>query len=61
VDTLLTLVESVEKAARQAHTKGVPVEAAAAEFQLPEAVADWILFNPKYFEVAFKAWYLELE
>jgi len=61
VDTLLTLVESVEKAARQAHKKGFPVEAAAAEFQLPEAVADWILFNPKYFEVAFKAWYLELE
>lgn len=61
VDTLLTLVESVEEAARQAHQKGIPLEAAAARFQLPAATADWILFNPKYFEIAFKAWYQELE
>ena len=33
---------------------------AAAEYQLPADVADWVLFNPKYFEVAFKAWYQEL-
>jgi glyoxylase-like metal-dependent hydrolase (beta-lactamase superfamily II) len=60
VDTLLTLVESVEKAARQAHEKGIPLAQAAAEYQLPAGVADWVLFNPKYFEVAFKAWYQEL-
>ena len=60
MDTLLSLVESVEKAARQGLEKGIPLEDAAAEYQLPAAVADWILFNPKYFEVAFKAWYQEL-
>lgn len=60
VDNLLTLVEAVEEAARQAHHKGLPLEEAAAEFQLPGALADWVLFNPKYFEVAFKAWYQEL-
>jgi glyoxylase-like metal-dependent hydrolase (beta-lactamase superfamily II) len=61
VDTLLTLVESVEKAARKGHEGGVPLEEAAAEFQLPSSVSDWVLFNPKYFEVAFKAWYQELK
>ena len=61
VDTLLTLVESVEKAARKGHEGGIPLEEAAAEFQLPSSVADWVLFNPKYFEVAFKAWYQELK
>lgn len=60
VDTLLMLVESVGQAARQAHAKGVPLAEAAAAYQLPPAVADWVLFNPKYFEVAFKAWYQEL-
>ena len=59
VDTLLTLVESIEEAARQAHKKGTPLADAAAEYQMPAATADWILFNPKYFEVAFKAWYQE--
>jgi glyoxylase-like metal-dependent hydrolase (beta-lactamase superfamily II) len=61
VDTLLTLVESVEAAARQAHKKGTPLADAAAGFQMPAATADWILFNPTYFEVAFRAWYQELE
>lgn len=60
VDALLSLVESVEQSARQSHAKGVPLEEAAAGFQLPAALADWVLFNPKYFEVAFKAWYQEL-
>jgi len=60
VDALLTLVESVGEAAKSAHKKGVPYTEGAAEFQLPAAVSDWRLFNPKYFEVAFKAWYEEL-
>jgi glyoxylase-like metal-dependent hydrolase (beta-lactamase superfamily II) len=61
VDRLLTLVESVGEAARRAHKKGVPYTEGAAEFALPFAVSDWLLFNPKYFEVAFKAWYAELD
>lgn len=60
VDMLLSLVESVGEAARRAHSKGVPYVEGAAEFELPAAVSDWKLFNPKYFEIAFKAWYEEL-
>ena len=60
VDTLLTLVESVEAAARRGHQAGLPLAEAADRFEMPEATADWVLFNPKYFEVAFKAWYEEL-
>ncbi len=61
VDNLLALIESVGIAARQAHARGIPYAAAAARFHLPDATADWQLFNPKYFEVAFKAWYRELD
>jgi glyoxylase-like metal-dependent hydrolase (beta-lactamase superfamily II) len=60
IDTLLTLVESIESAARKAHGAGIPLAEAAASYELPSTVADWVLFNPKYFEVAFKAWYQEL-
>lgn len=60
VDNLLMLVESVGEAARSAHQRGVPFAEGAAEFELPAAASDWKLFNPKYFEVAFKAWYEEL-
>jgi glyoxylase-like metal-dependent hydrolase (beta-lactamase superfamily II) len=60
IDALLALVDSVEQAARQGHEKGTPLEEAAAGFELPTPVADWSLFNPRYFEVAFEAWYQEL-
>ena len=60
VDRLLNLVESVGEAAKRAHKRGVPYIEGAAEFELPGPVSDWMLFNPKYFEVAFKAWYEEL-
>jgi glyoxylase-like metal-dependent hydrolase (beta-lactamase superfamily II) len=60
VDKLLSLVESVEEAARSAHRRGLAYPDGAAEFELPAPVADWVLFNPKYFEVAFQAWYEEL-
>ena len=60
VDRLSMLVESVETQARLAHEKGTPVEQAAADYRLPDSVSDWVLFNPKYFEVAFKAWFEEL-
>ena len=60
VDTLMMLVDSVEQAAREAHQRGIPLEEAASRYRLPTSVDDWVLFNPKYFEVAFKAWYEEL-
>lgn len=60
VESLLILVDSIEEAARESHGKGISCAQAAAAYQLPSRVADWVLFNPKYFEVAFKAWYNEL-
>ena len=49
-----------EQVATKTAEKGIPLADAAAEYQLPDAVADWVLFNPQYFEVAFKSWYEEL-
>jgi hypothetical protein len=33
---------------------------AAASFRLPDEIADWVLFSPSYFQVAFSRWRLEL-
>jgi glyoxylase-like metal-dependent hydrolase (beta-lactamase superfamily II) len=60
VDALLMLVESVGEAARRAHEKGLTYAEGAAAFSLPRSMADWVLFNPRYFEVAFEKWYEEL-
>jgi glyoxylase-like metal-dependent hydrolase (beta-lactamase superfamily II) len=60
LEELLELVDSIGEIARQALEKGVSAEEAAATFQLPAAVADWVMFNPKYPEVAINAWYREL-
>jgi glyoxylase-like metal-dependent hydrolase (beta-lactamase superfamily II) len=60
VGLLLTLIDSIEEAARSAFEQGIPAADAAAEFQLPAAVSDWVLFNPRYFEVAIGAWHKEL-
>ncbi len=61
VDRLLTLVDAIEEAARNALEKGVSPAEAAAAFALPDIVSDWVLFNPRYFEVAIGKWHTELE
>lgn len=61
VDLCLTLVDAVEQAARSAFEDGVAAADAAEQFRLPDAVADWILFNERYFEVAIGAWHKELD
>ena len=53
----LAVIDSVEEAARSAHEQGVPPEEAAAGFSLPQELGEWMLFNPRYFEVAFSAWH----
>lgn len=60
VGLCLTLVDSVEEAARAAFEKGVSAAEAAKSFALPAPVADWFLFNERYFEVAIGAWHKEL-
>jgi glyoxylase-like metal-dependent hydrolase (beta-lactamase superfamily II) len=60
VGLLLVLIDSVEAAARAAFEKGIPAAEAAAGYALPAEVSDWILFNPRYPEVAIGAWLEEL-
>lgn len=56
----LSLLESVEAAARLAVERGVTAEAAGAEYRIPAPLGEWVLFNPRYFERAIGAWMREL-
>ena len=60
LDRYLTLLESVEAAARRAVERGFTAEAAGAEYRIPEPLGEWVLFNPRYFERAIGAWMKEL-
>ncbi|MBE0591032.1 MAG: MBL fold metallo-hydrolase, partial [Gemmatimonadales bacterium] len=55
------LIDDVEVHARRAIERGRPVAAAAAEYRVPEALGEWIMFSPRYYEVAFGAWERELK
>lgn len=57
---LLHLVDDLGEFAQGALKRGKSAEEAAAEYRLPDAVADWVMFNPQYPEVAIRAWYQEL-
>lgn len=61
LDRYLTLLDSVEAAARRAIERGVTAEAAGAEYRVPGELGEWVLFNPRYFERAIGAWMKELE
>ncbi len=50
------MLEHVGDAARQAAGEGLSAEEGAARYRLPADVADWVLFSPTYFRVAFQAW-----
>jgi len=56
----VALIDDVEAAARRAHERGMTAADAAKEYRLPAAMAEWTLFNPRYFEVAIEAWLEEL-
>lgn len=60
VEAFSELLDIVERAARDAHAGGRSAVAAAADFRLPAAMADWTLFSPRYFERAIGAWLKEL-
>lgn len=60
MDRYLTLLDSVEAAARRAHERGVTAEVAGAEYRIPAELGEWVLFNPRYFERAIGAWLKEL-
>jgi glyoxylase-like metal-dependent hydrolase (beta-lactamase superfamily II) len=60
VDRYLDLLDDVEAAARRALERGLTAKEAGARYRLPAALAQWVLFNPDYFERALGAWMAEL-
>lgn len=60
LDRYLVLLDSVEEASRRAIERGITAEAAGAEYRIPGALGEWVLFNPRYFERAIGAWMKEL-
>jgi glyoxylase-like metal-dependent hydrolase (beta-lactamase superfamily II) len=56
MDRYIDLLDSVEAAARRAMERGMSAEEAGAEYAVPEALGEWTLFNPRYFERAIGAW-----
>jgi glyoxylase-like metal-dependent hydrolase (beta-lactamase superfamily II) len=56
----VALLDDVEAAARRAHERGDDAAAAASAYSVPEALGEWMLFSPRYFETAIGAWLREL-
>ncbi|MGD8280740.1 MAG: MBL fold metallo-hydrolase [Gemmatimonadota bacterium] len=61
IDGYMTLLDSVEEAARAATERGMSAEEAGTEYSLPAGFEDWTLFSPGYFATAIGAWMRELE
>lgn len=54
--TYAQLLDDVAAAALRAFDAGMDPAAAAASYELPASVANWVLFSPTYFRTAFEAW-----
>jgi len=54
------LLEDVGQAATRAVEAGVPHVEAAREYSVPTTLGEWAMFNPLYYEVAFRAWEQDL-
>jgi glyoxylase-like metal-dependent hydrolase (beta-lactamase superfamily II) len=59
VERYLALLDDVEAAARRAMERGMSAQDAAADYRVPAALGEWVLFNPRYFETALGAWMKE--
>ncbi len=60
LDRYVQVIDDVETAARRAFERGVPAAEAAQEYRVPASLGEWVMFNPRYYEVAFGAWEREL-
>ena len=58
--TYVDLLEDVGQAATRAVEAGVPSAEAASRYSVPASLGEWVMFNPRYFEVAFGAWERDL-
>lgn len=61
IDGYITVLDSVEAAARAAIERGMSADEAGAEYSLPSGFEDWTLFSPNYFSRAIGAWMGELQ
>lgn len=61
LDPYLALLDEIGAAAERARTQGSTAAQAADRFEPPPEVADWVLFNPAYYERAIEAWFKEWE
>jgi len=55
------VIDLVEVAGRRAFELGVPAAEAAQDFSLPPSLGEWMMFSPRYYEVALGAWERELK
>jgi len=60
VERYVALLDDVGEKARAAISAGTPLDQAADAYQLPAGFAEWVMFSPTYFRVAFQAWAREL-
>jgi glyoxylase-like metal-dependent hydrolase (beta-lactamase superfamily II) len=61
IDRYITLLDSVEQAARAALEGGTSADEAGAAYKLPSGMEGWTLFSPSYFARAIGAWMRELQ
>ena len=60
VENYLSLLDDVEEAARRGIAAGTPPEIAARDYRPPTKLGEWVLYSPRYYETAFRAWHQEL-
>jgi glyoxylase-like metal-dependent hydrolase (beta-lactamase superfamily II) len=60
LERFIEVIDTVEVAARDAFDRGISAEQAAREFRLPDSLGEWIMFSPRYYEVALSAWERDL-
>lgn len=56
----VALIDSVEEAARDAWRRGINSDDAAAAYEVPAELGEWIMFSPNYHQRAIQAWLDEL-
>jgi len=59
-DRYVSMLDEVERAARQARAANVSAADAGTTFHLPATLGEWAMFSPVFFQRAFEAWYKEL-